>query len=80
MSKILLILGSGANIGAHTAKAFASQGYKVASASRTAPKTPDGSHLHIALDLAKPETVPAVFEKVRKEFGGEVSVVVYNGK
>ncbi|OCT47748.1 hypothetical protein CLCR_03669 [Cladophialophora carrionii] len=78
MSKILLILGSGVNVGAHTAKAFAAQGYKVASASRTAPKTPDGSHLHVTVDLSKPETVPEVFEKVRQEFGGEPSVVVYN--
>ncbi|EXJ59955.1 hypothetical protein A1O7_04103 [Cladophialophora yegresii CBS 114405] len=79
MSKILLILGSGANVGSHTARAFALQGYKVATASRTVPQTPDGSHLHVTVDLSKPETVPEVFERVRREFGGEVGVVVYNG-
>ncbi|OAP58589.1 hypothetical protein AYL99_07679 [Fonsecaea erecta] len=81
MPKIILILGAGSNIGAALAQAFAAKGYKVASASRTPPKTtttgvpPD---LHIPVDLAKPETVPAVFERVRKELGGEVGVVVYN--
>ncbi|KAJ9611739.1 hypothetical protein H2200_004923 [Cladophialophora chaetospira] len=78
MSKILLILGAGPNIGSHVAKAFSSAGYKVAIASRTAPRPADGSDLHISVDLEKPDTVPAVFDKVRKEFGREPSVVVYN--
>ena len=80
MSKIILILGSGPNIGSHLARTFSSKGYKVATASRSPPKIDDGVDLHVTVDLAKPETVPGVFEKVRKELGGEVSVVVYNGE
>lgn len=79
MSKILLIIGAGPNIGSHVAKSFSQAGYKVASASRSPPKVEDGTDLHIPLDLAKPESVPGVFEKVRKELG-EVGAVVYNGK
>jgi NAD(P)-dependent dehydrogenase (short-subunit alcohol dehydrogenase family) len=80
MSKILLILGAGPNIGASLAKAFASRGYKVATASRSPSKGDDGADLHVTVDLAKPETVPGVFERVRSELGGEVGVVVYNGE
>ncbi|KIW87309.1 uncharacterized protein Z519_11945 [Cladophialophora bantiana CBS 173.52] len=76
--KIILILGAGPNIGAALAKAFSAKGYKVASASRTPPKTNDGAALHIPVDLTRPDTVPGVFERVRKELGGEVGVVVYN--
>lgn len=75
---VLLILGAGPNIGSHLAKAFSQKGYKVASASRSPPKVDDGSDLHITLDLTKPDTVPGVFEKARKELGGEVGAVVYN--
>jgi NAD(P)-dependent dehydrogenase (short-subunit alcohol dehydrogenase family) len=80
MSKILLILGSGPNIGSHLVKAFSQKGYKVAVASRSAPKNDDGSDLHIPIDLAQPETVPAVFQTVREKLGGEPGVVVYNGE
>ncbi|EXJ73333.1 uncharacterized protein A1O5_03093 [Cladophialophora psammophila CBS 110553] len=76
--KIILILGAGPNIGAALAKAFSAKGYQVASASRTPPKNNDGAALHIPVDLTKPDTVPGVFERVRKELGGEVGVVVYN--
>ena len=80
MSKILLILGAGPGIGSHVAKIFASKGYRVATASRKQKQGEDGVDLHVVVDLAKPETVPSVFEKVRNEFGGEPGVVVYNGK
>jgi NAD(P)-dependent dehydrogenase (short-subunit alcohol dehydrogenase family) len=79
MSKILLILGAGPNIGVAVAKSFSSAGYKVASASRSAPKSTEGIDLHIPVDLSKPDDVPGVFSKVRKELG-EPSVIVYNGK
>ena len=78
-SKILLILGAGPNIGSHVAKAFSSKGYKVASASRSPPKSDDGSDLHVPVDLSQPENVAGVFETVRKELNGEVGIVVYNG-
>ena len=78
MSKILLILGAGPNIGSHLAKSFSSKGYKVATASRSTPKIDDGADLHVTVDLAKPETIPGVFEKVKKELGGEIGLVVYN--
>ncbi|KIY02852.1 uncharacterized protein Z520_01317 [Fonsecaea multimorphosa CBS 102226] len=81
--KIILILGAGPNVGAAVAKAFSARGFKVASASRSPPKytasSDDGAAvLHIPVDLARPETVPGVFERVRRELGGEPGVVVYN--
>jgi NAD(P)-dependent dehydrogenase (short-subunit alcohol dehydrogenase family) len=79
MTKILLILGGGPNIGAAVAKSFSAAGYKVASASRSAPKSTEGIDLHVPVDLSKPDDVPGVFEKVRKELG-EPGVVVYNGR
>ena len=79
-SPVLLILGSGANIGQHVARTFAAKGYKVALASRSL-KTQDSSadQLHIASDLADPESVAGVFSKVKASLG-QPSVVVYNGK
>lgn len=79
MSKVLFILGAGPNIGSHVAKAFASKGYKVASASRSETPKWEGADLHVPLDLAKPEDVPAAFETVRKQLG-EPGVVIYNGE
>lgn len=79
-SKVVLILGAGANVGQHVARTFASQGYKVASTSRTAKDTGNSEDaVHIAADLSDPESVAAVFSKV-KALLGIPSVVVYNGK
>lgn len=77
---ILLILGAGPNIGHHVAAAFASRGYRIALASRTNKSPPPNTdHIHIPVDLSKPETVPQVFETVKEKFGAAPGVVVYNG-
>ncbi|KAJ4346653.1 uncharacterized protein N0V89_010584 [Didymosphaeria variabile] len=61
-SKVILILGAGTNIGQHVARAFASQGYKVASTSRSAKEADNTSEaLHIAADLSDPEAVAGGF-------------------
>jgi len=79
-SKVVLILGAGANVGKHVARTFASQGYKVASTSRTAKDTENSSDaIHIAADLSDPASVAGVFAKVKASLGIP-TVVVYNGK
>jgi NAD(P)-dependent dehydrogenase (short-subunit alcohol dehydrogenase family) len=82
-SPVLLILGAGPNIGHHVATTFLSHGYKVALASRTTKNhSNDADHknqIHIAVDLSKPETIPAVFNTVKTQLGAPPSVVVYNG-
>lgn len=79
-SPVILILGSGPNIGKHVARAFAAKGYKVALASRSlkeADSTAD--QLNISSDFTDPESITKAFSKV-KSLLGPPSVVVYNGK
>lgn len=78
-SKVVLILGSGPNIGQSLAQAFKAKGYKVAVTSRKA-KSEDSTtdQLHISSDLSNPNSVIEVFSKVKAAFGIP-SVVVYNG-
>ena len=77
---VLLILGSGPNIGQHVARSFTEKGYKVALASRT-PKEADNTtdQLRISSDLSDPNAVIDVFTKVKASLGLP-SVVIYNGK
>lgn len=79
-SPVILILGSGSNIGQGVARAFAAKGYKVALASRS-QKEEDSTaqQLNIAADLSNPDSVANVFSKVKASLGLP-SVVVYNGK
>lgn len=79
-SPVVLILGSGPNIGQHVARAFAAKGYKVALASRRL-KEEDSTvdQVNIPSDLSDPDSVIGVFSKV-KALLGLPSVVVYNGK
>ena len=77
-SKVLLVLGAGANIGASVARVFASRGYKVAVTSRGNIEL-DKSYLAIKADLSQPEKVKDVFATVKQEYGAAPSVVVYNG-
>lgn len=78
-SKVLLLLGAGANVGASVARSFAAKGYKVALTSRTArPQGQEGADLHVQADLADPESVASVFQKVERALGAP-TVVVYNG-
>ncbi|KAJ2985674.1 hypothetical protein NUW58_g5406 [Xylaria curta] len=76
---VVLILGSGPNVGASIAKKFASSGYKVAVASRngTGSKSSEG-YLSLKVDLSKPESVPALFDAVKAEFNSPPSTVIYN--
>jgi len=76
---VILILGAGPRIGASVAEKFASNGYKVALASRSGSdsKTAQG-FLSLKADLYKPDSIPALFDAVRSEFQSAPSVVVYN--
>jgi NAD(P)-dependent dehydrogenase (short-subunit alcohol dehydrogenase family) len=79
-SPIILILGSGANIGHHVARAFSAKGYKVALASRSLKAEDSTSdQLNIPTDLSDPESVASAFAKVKSSLGLP-SVVVYNGE
>lgn len=79
-SKVVLILGAGANVGQHVARQFASKGYKVATTSRSEKATEGISEsVHIAADLSKPESVAGVFSQLKASVGIP-SVVVYNGQ
>jgi len=79
IASVVLILGSGPNIGQHTAQAFAKKGYKVALTSRKA-KDEDNTadRINIASDLSDPQSVIDVFSKVKASLGIP-SVVIYNG-
>ncbi|KAL4778428.1 putative short-chain dehydrogenase [Aspergillus varians] len=74
---VVLILGSGPNIGQHVARAFAAKGYKVALTSRKPTENTSTDGIHIQSDLSDPDSVAGVFAKV-KESLGIPSVVVYN--
>jgi NAD(P)-dependent dehydrogenase (short-subunit alcohol dehydrogenase family) len=76
---IALILGGGLRVGAAVAAAFTREGYSVAIVSRkgTGTKTPEG-YLSFQADFTNPDTIPPVFEAVKKELGGSPTVVVYN--
>lgn len=79
-SRIAIVLGAGANIGAATIQTFKANGYKVAYASRSVSNSSSasGNDLAIQCDLAKPASVSNLFETVRKTWG-EPSMVIYNG-
>ena len=75
----VLILGAGPRIGASVAEKFASNGYKVAVASRSGngTKTAKG-FLSLKADFTKPDSIPSLIEPVKTEFHASPSVVVYN--
>lgn len=81
-SKILLVLGAGGRVGASVASLFSKNGYNVAIAARSLDdnKVNSDGFLQIKLDAANPEAVKPAFEKVKKQFGGWPSCVVYNGE
>ncbi|KAI1394293.1 NAD(P)-binding protein [Hypoxylon trugodes] len=62
-----LIIGAGPRVGQSAAEAFLAAGYKVAVASRTQKLDP--KFRFYAFDGSKPETVPALFEKVSADLG-----------
>ena len=80
-SQTVLILGAGGNTGVAVAKKFKSQGWHVATVSRSAAKDPLTQHtsLHIQADFASPNAVVDAYQRVEKELGIP-NVVIYNGK
>jgi len=77
---IAFIIGAGKNIGASTAQALQSKGYRIALAARSLKQEDSTSEtLHLTLDLSKPDSVSPAFASLRKQWG-EPSVVFYNGK
>ena len=75
-SPIVLILGAGPRVGASVASTFASNGYKVAVASRSGAA--QEGYLGLKADFSKPDAIPGLFEAVKKELSAAPSVVVYN--
>ena len=79
---VILILGAGPRLGSGIARKFASQGFKVAIASRSIADgtlSPDG-YLQLQTDLSQPSSVPRIFSAVKSRLGAPPSVVVYNGE
>ncbi|KAH6676216.1 hypothetical protein B0J14DRAFT_477325 [Halenospora varia] len=78
-SPVVLVLGAGPRIGASVAEKFASNGYRIAFASRSGSgtKTAEG-FLSLKADFTKPDSIPALFDAVKTEFHTSPSVVVYN--
>ncbi|WWC60603.1 uncharacterized protein I303_103177 [Kwoniella dejecticola CBS 10117] len=78
ISPVVLILGSGPNIGQAVARLFGSKGYKVALASRSVKEAEStDNHLNIPSDFSKIDDVVNAFTKVKQVFGPP-SVVVHN--
>lgn len=78
---VALILGAGPRIGTSVANKLAAQGYKVALVSRSGKEvntTPHTGCISLQADLTKPESVPALFQAVKKEFHAAPNVVIYN--
>lgn len=78
-SPVILILGSGPNIGRSVARVFAAKGYKVALASRKAGAEDAGpGQVQFQSDLSDPKSLANLFSNVKASLGIP-SVVVYNG-
>jgi NAD(P)-dependent dehydrogenase (short-subunit alcohol dehydrogenase family) len=77
--RILLLLGAGENIGLASITAFKTQGYKVASVSRTpSDAVRKAADLVLTADFSDPTCITDLFTKVENELGIP-NVVVYNG-
>ncbi|KAI9735739.1 MAG: hypothetical protein M1818_006347 [Claussenomyces sp. TS43310] len=77
---IMLLLGSGSNIGQAVAKRFEAEGYRVAIAARSVEECHESTNRwSYRIDLNKPNTVADLFVKVSEDIGIP-SVVIYNGK
>jgi NAD(P)-dependent dehydrogenase (short-subunit alcohol dehydrogenase family) len=78
-NSVALVLGYGPGIGASVARKFASNGYKVAIASRSGSNTKDtDGFLSLKIDFAKPDLIPALFKEVKNKLHVVPSVVIYN--
>ncbi|CAG8974797.1 hypothetical protein HYALB_00000410 [Hymenoscyphus albidus] len=78
MSKIILILGAGKNVGLSIANLFSTHGYKIALASRSGAPLGEGKgFLSIKADFTDPKSMEGVFERVKRELGVP-NVIVFN--
>ncbi|PQE22534.1 short-chain dehydrogenase protein [Rutstroemia sp. NJR-2017a BVV2] len=79
MSKIVLILGAGPNIGLNLAQVFSSNSYKTIVVSRT-PKEEltKSADLAIQADFSDPKSIKSIFDEVKQKIGVP-NVVIYNG-
>ena len=68
-SPVILLLGAGPNIGHGIAKKFASQGYKVAVASRSGGGAAGTDWLGVKVDFTQPSSVKTVFDEVKSKLG-----------
>ena len=77
---IVLILGSGANVGRSVARKFATDGYLVAISARSLENgtSPEG-YITIKADYSHRDAIPTVFDNL-KATAGIPNVVIYNGK
>lgn len=77
---IVLILGSGANVGRSVARKFAADGYLVAISARSLENgtSPEG-YITIKADYSHRDAIPTVFDNL-KATAGIPNVVIYNGK
>ena len=81
---IVVIFGSGANIGDAVTKKFVEAGYRICAVSRSAPNpaTPsgDGNVLPVRADLTKPAEVPPVFETIKRHWGSNEfpRIIIWN--
>jgi len=75
-----LVLGSGSNIGASVTKKLQSEGYTVATLSRSPPSTSSTSsnHHHITADLATSTALKSHIASAATALGGFPNVIVYN--
>ncbi|KAH8904218.1 NAD(P)-binding protein [Coniochaeta sp. PMI_546] len=76
---VVLIIGSGPNIGAALAKKFSKAGYNVATVSRScAGGSQDGVDFHTEADLADSNTISDVFDRVQRRLKTFPTVIVWN--
>ena len=78
-TSVVLILGTGPNVGLSIATKFAAKGWKVAAVSRS-PKDDikKAAHQVIAADFSDPHGISNIFEEVKTKLGIP-NVVIYNG-
>lgn len=77
---LVLLLGSGSNIGQAVAKKFRTSGYNVALAARSLSEHKiSDQEWSYKLDLSTPSAVENLFVKVQKDLGIP-NVVIFNGK
>ncbi|PQE31464.1 Short-chain dehydrogenase reductase SDR protein [Rutstroemia sp. NJR-2017a WRK4] len=78
MSKIVLILGAGPNIGLNLARVFSSNSYKTIVVSRTAKEElTKSADLAIQADFSDPKSIKSIFDEAKQKIGVP-NVVIYN--